>query len=346
MPDAPPDASPVEDLGDGVWSLPVPLPDSPLGVTHVYLLASAGGPVLVDTGWDHDASWDALVRGIERTGHAVQDVRGAVVTHFHPDHSGLVGRLRASSDAWIAMHPADIAVTRRLASVPAQERRAAIADQLRRSGFPDEDVRALLDARHLFSPSAVPDLALADGEAVDLPGRDLRAVWTPGHTPGHLCLHLADGGRLFTGDHVLPRITPHVGQFPLLDPEGDPLGAFLASQARVGRLPDADRLVCLPSHEGRFRGLTARAAEITAHHEERLEETAGLLSAGPATLWEVTSRLAWRRPWSDMRVQARHMAASETAAHLRLLEERGLARRTGAHDLPRWAALAPAQRQA
>ncbi|MFJ9558120.1 MBL fold metallo-hydrolase [Nocardiopsis sp. NPDC101807] len=341
-----PDAPPVEDLGDGVWSLPVPIPGNPLGFTYVYVLTGSDGPVLVDTGWDHDESWEALVRGLARTGHAVEQVRGAVLTHFHPDHAGLAGRLREASGAWIAMHPADIAVTEHLGSVPARTRRASIADQLRRSGFPDEDVRALLDGPRPFTPPAVPDLALEDGAAVDLPGRDLRAVWTPGHTPGHLCLHLADGGRLFTGDHVLPHITPHVGRFPLLSDTGDPLGAFLDSQARVGRLPDADRLVCLPSHESRFTGLTARSAEITAHHEQRLDEMSALLSEGPATLWEVTSRLAWKRPWAGMRVQARHMAAAETAAHLRLLETRGLARRSEKDGLPRWVAVAPAPRPA
>ncbi|WP_017570120.1 MBL fold metallo-hydrolase, partial [Nocardiopsis halotolerans] len=256
------DTPPVEDLGDGVWSLPVPIPGNPLGFTHVYVLSGSGGPVLVDTGWDHDDAWDALTRGLKQTGHSVEEVRGAVLTHFHPDHSGLAGRLRASSDAWIAMHPADIAVTEHLAATPVEVRLDGITDQLRRSGFPEEDVRSLGEVGNLVNAPAIPDTSLSDGEAVDLPGRDLRAVWAPGHTPGHLCLHLADGGRLFTGDHVLPRITPHVGQFPLLSTDGDPLGDFLTSQEAVGRLPGADRLECLPSHETRFRGLATRAGEI------------------------------------------------------------------------------------
>ncbi|WP_159943040.1 MULTISPECIES: MBL fold metallo-hydrolase [unclassified Nocardiopsis] len=337
MSDTPPSAPPpVEDLGDGVWSLTVPIPGNPLGFTYVYVLTGSEGPVLVDTGWDHDESWEALVRGLKQTGHEVEQVRGAVLTHFHPDHSGLVARLRAASDAWIAMHPADIAVLERLNASPVPDRLDAITGQLRRSGFPEEDVRALRETPGLLSTPAVPDLPLADGERVDLPGRDLRAVWTPGHSPGHLCLHLADGRRLFTGDHVLPGITPHVGQFPLLSEDGDPLGDFLTSQAGIARLPDADRLVCLPSHEGRFTGLAERTRRITTHHEERLDEMAALLARGPATLWEIASGLPWKRPWERMSVRSRHMAASETAAHLRLMEERGLAERTGREGTPRW----------
>ncbi|WP_304453739.1 MBL fold metallo-hydrolase [Nocardiopsis sp. YSL2] len=350
-----PDVPPVEDIGDGVWSLPVPIPGNPLGFTYVYLLTGPEGPVLVDTGWNHDESWDALVEGVKQTGHTMDQIRGAVLTHFHPDHTGLVGRLREHSDAWTAMHPADIAVIERLASADEAERADSIADQLLRAGFPAEDLDAFRADPHVLAPPAVPDRVLADGATVDLPGRDLRAVWTPGHTPGHLCLHLPEDRLLFTGDHVLPRITPHVGQFPLHSPDGDPLGDFLRAQEQVGRLPDADRLLCLPAHETRFRGTAARAAEITAHHEERLDQIAALLDDGPATLWELTTRLPWRRPWADMRLLARHMAASETAAHLRTLEERRRALRTDTEpcaathptspptgaQVPRWGAVHP-----
>lgn len=326
----------VEKLTGGVWSLPIPIPDNPLGFTYVYLVEGSEGPLLIDTGWNHDQSWQALLRAVERTGHTIEEIRGAVLTHFHPDHAGLAGRLRKTTGAWIAMHPADIAVLQHLGHRSMEERRAIMATQLRRAGFPEEDVEALLLVDPLPA-SAIPDRELQDGTVIDLPGRDLRAVWTPGHSPGHLCLHLADGDVLFTGDHVLPRITPHVGQFPLTADDGNPLGDFLTSQGSIGRTADADRLVCLPSHERRFTNLTRRTKEITAHHEERLDETTALLTEGPATLWEITSGMSWRRPWNDMRVHARHMAAAETAAHLRLLEERGRIHRTGSDTLPRWA---------
>lgn len=335
---------PVEDLGEGLWSIPVPVPHNPIGFTYVYAVSAPGGPVLIDTGWDHDDSWDALVSGLKQAGHGVDEVQGAVLTHFHPDHSGLAGRLREASDAWVAMHPADIEVLRRLEERSQDERSASVLEQLTRAGFPEQDLDAFRAAPNVFQSPALPDRALGDGERLDVPGLDLRPVWTPGHTPGHLCLHLADRDLLFTGDHVLPRITPHVGQFPLDSADGDPLGDFLASQARIGAMPGAEELLCLPSHETRFTDLAARTAEIVDHHEERLDFMARLLDRGPATLWELTSRLEWRRPWADMRLLARHMAASETAAHLRLLEERGRITRSGPADLPRWASVAEAQR--
>ncbi|MFD7369793.1 MBL fold metallo-hydrolase [Nocardiopsis alba] len=333
------DVPPPEDLGEGLWSIPVPVPDNPIGFTHVYALPTPEGPVLIDTGWNHDTSWDALVSGLGKAGHTVDRVVGAVITHFHNDHSGLTGRLREASGAWIAMHPRDIDVLDRLSEHGPRERAASVIAQMTRAGFPDEDIEAFRASPTVFRPPARPDLALNDGERVPVTGLDLRAVWTPGHTPGHLCLHLPDRALLFTGDHVLPRITPHVGQFPLDSPEGDPLGDFLTAQAGIGDLPDADRLLCLPSHETRFTDLPGRTRRIVSHHEERLTAMAALLSQGPTTLWELTSRLEWRRPWEHMRITARHMAASETAAHLRTLEERNLATRKGPMDLPRWVAV-------
>src|SRR4051795_11896084 len=77
----------------GVWSIRVPFPDNPLGYTLVYALeTAAGGPVLVDAGWDDPASLAALERGLAAIGTAVSDVRGVLVTHHHPDHHGLAGR--------------------------------------------------------------------------------------------------------------------------------------------------------------------------------------------------------------------------------------------------------------
>ena len=57
---------------------------------------------------------------------------------------------------------------------------------------------------------AEPDLRLTDGSLVPAKGLDLRAVTTPGHSPGHICLVDEPHGLIFSGDHVLPRISPHI----------------------------------------------------------------------------------------------------------------------------------------
>ena len=59
-------------------------------------------------------------------------------------------------------------------------------------------------------------------------GRELVALHTPGHTPGHLCFYERTTGTLFSGDHVLSFINTSPGLRPhsTADPVGDYLGSF------------------------------------------------------------------------------------------------------------------------
>ena len=171
-----------------------------------------------------------------------------------------------------------------------------------------------------------PDVLLNDGDDIDLPGRRLRVVWTPGHTPGHICLHDADHALLLTGDHLLPRITPNVGLAP--GGQGSPLGGYLASLRRVR---DYDSAEALPAHEYRFRDIAARADAIADHHKARAEEIISVIaSSGRPTMWQVAQQLTWSRGWAALHGMMRRMALAETLAHLQHLVTTGdLAPATG-----------------
>ncbi|MCX5057476.1 MULTISPECIES: MBL fold metallo-hydrolase [unclassified Streptomyces] len=325
----------VSDHGGGVRSVQVPIPDNPLGHTLVYVVDTDRGPVLVDTGWDDPASWDTLVEGLAAAGTAVSEVHGVVITHHHPDHHGLSGKVREASGAWIAMHAADSAIVRRTRETRPGRWFSYMAAKLTAAGAPDEHVAPLRDAAPRttlpgFSP-ALPDREIVPGELLDLPGRRLRAIWTPGHTPGHVCLHLEEehparlpgSGRLFSGDHLLPRITPHIGLYE--DPDDatvtDPLGDYLDSLERVGRLAAAE---VLPAHQHTFTDAAARVRELLAHHEERLTGLRALL-VEPLTAWQVAERMEWNRPWAQIPYGSRNIAVSEAEAHLRRLVKLGRA---------------------
>ncbi|WP_328678404.1 MBL fold metallo-hydrolase [Streptomyces sp. NBC_00322] len=328
----------VIDHGGGVWSIEVPIPDNPLGHTLVHLLDTDRGPVLVDTGWDDPASWDTLAAGLGSLGVGVGDVHGVVITHHHPDHHGLSGQVREASGAWIAMHAADSAVVRRTREAEPGLWLDYLADKLTRAGAPDEHTAPLREARASGRMrtlpglrAALPDREIVPGELLDLAGRRLRAIWTPGHTPGHVCLHLEEdhpakrpgNGRLFSGDHLLPEITPHIGLYE--DPDDatvtDPLGDYLDSLERIGRLAPAE---VLPAHQYAFPDAASRVRELLGHHEERL---AGLLAllAEPLTPWQVAERMEWNRPWDQIPYGSRNIAVSEAEAHLRRLVKLGKA---------------------
>jgi glyoxylase-like metal-dependent hydrolase (beta-lactamase superfamily II) len=49
-------------------------------------------------------------------------------------------------------------------------------------------------------PPTTPTRRLVDGDTIDLGGRSLAVVHTPGHSPGSVCFFDQDRGMLFTGD--------------------------------------------------------------------------------------------------------------------------------------------------
>jgi glyoxylase-like metal-dependent hydrolase (beta-lactamase superfamily II) len=180
-----------------------------------------------------------------------------------------------------------------------------------------------------FTQIALPDRELADGDLADVPGWRLRALHTPGHTPGHLCFIDEGSKRLFAGDHILPRITPNIS----LEPDGpaSPLADYLLSLAKVRDLNVEE---VMPAHEWRFRGLAVRADEIAAHHERRLAELLAAIAAHPnATPWDLASKLTWSRSWDQYSGHLRVSAVTETAAHVRELVDRGLVAASGG-DVP------------
>ncbi|WP_097924938.1 MBL fold metallo-hydrolase [Streptomyces sp. wa1063] len=328
----------VTDHGGGVHSIKVPIPDNPLGHTLVHLVDTDRGPVLIDTGWDDPASWDTLVAGLDALGTAVADVHGVVITHHHPDHHGLSGQVREASGAWIAMHEADTAIVRRTRASEPGTWLDYLTRKLAAVGAPEDHLAPLRAARgggRLRTlpglRAALPDREIVPGELLDLAGRRLRAVWTPGHTPGHVCLHLeerhpaglAGHGRLFSGDHLLPGISPHIGLYE--DPDDttvtDPLGDYLASLERIGRLGVAE---VLPAHQHAFTDAGGRVRELLDHHEERLTGLLALL-ATPLSPWQLAERMEWNRPWEQIPHGSRSIAVSEAESHLRRLVKLGRA---------------------
>ena len=325
---------PVERLAGDLWSIPVPIPSNPLRYVSSYAFAAGGGLVLLDTGWDADESWQALVAGLAAIGASPRDVRGVLVTHMHFDHSGLAARVRERSGAWIGMHRADQDI---LARPDYQDAELAVAEQVRwlgALGAPADQAREGAGTPAdfaLFTSVARADRFVEDGDLIDIPGWSLRAVHTPGHTPGHLCFLETRANLLFSGDHVLPRISPNIS--PERAGAADPLGDYLDSLGKVGALP-VDEV--LPAHEWRFRGAAARTKQIVEHHHHRLAELVTAAREHPgSTPWELAGHLTWSRPWSQYGGQLRVFAVTETLAHLRYLVRRGRLTVTG-QDVPRY----------
>jgi glyoxylase-like metal-dependent hydrolase (beta-lactamase superfamily II) len=322
---------PVERLREGAWSIPVPISSGTMRYTNVYAFASQDGLTLVDAGWDDETSWAALAGGLAETGHAVADVRRVLVTHAHRDHIGQAARVRRAAGALIVMHPLEAASLATLLRAGETRREEELA-WMRRCGVPDDLAVGMLPTSIDFRLDlAEPDVLVNDGQLLSVPGWRLRALWTPGHTPGHLAFAEEDAGWLMSGDTLLPRISPHISA----DPTGDrnTLKEFLSTVDRLGTVT-ADEV--LPAHEYRFRGLATRTVQLLAHHETRLAELVANVAEDGSTAWELATKNTWARPWSDMPPMLRRLAVSETLAHLDLLADRCVLNRIAFDDVELW----------
>lgn len=316
---------PVEQVRPGLWSIPVPIPDNPLRYLLAYAFVTPDGVALIDTGWQTQEGWEALVDGLHATGHDVTDVTHVAITHLHPDHFGLVPRLLETTDPQLIIHRNDAKHLRHFTDAETAAMDAEDLAELARLGMP-VDIPGItgLPAFVRLPKGRRADVELEHDAALNIPGWNLRAIWTPGHTQGHLCFVDEDAGVIVTGDHLLPRISPNIATGPFA--RHSPLSEYLVSLANTENLGD---LEALPAHEYRFRGLAGRVTDLLGHHEQRLDEITEAIDTEPeSTAWEITQRVSWSRPFADLPPLLAMMALRETHAHLIVLRERGLVTET------------------
>ena len=313
------------ELLPGVWRLPLPLHDSPLGHVNTYLVRADDGYLLVDCGWDTADTLRALEGHLRALDIRLPDVRQLVITHIHPDHYGLAGRLREITSAELSFHRLErLYIESRY--VDADVLLSEMREWLHLNGTPPAELdhlnrasMSMLDRVQI----AFPDRTLDGGEEIQCGQYAFRVIWTPGHSAGHICLYDARNKVLLSGDHVLPHITPSVGLH--VRTTVNPLSDYLDSLRLIGRL---EAELVLPGHGEPFQGLPERTEELLAHHRRRLDEIVQLLSkqvGESLTGYEIASRMNWsrRRTWDDLTGFERRMAVSEALAHIELLHARG-----------------------
>ena len=302
------------------WRLPMA---GPLKHVNGFVLAGADGLTLIDTGFNSDealAHWRALLGG-PLAGKRIAQV---LCTHFHPDHVGLAGWLCRTLDAPLAMTRTEWLQLRLLTA----DARDDVPDEMvafwRAAGWTEEQVAAASargwgNFRRMVSRLPLGFRRLVEGDVLQLGGAAWEVVIGSGHSPEHACLLDAKRGILIAGDQVLPRISSNVS-LTVSEPEGDPLGDWLSSIARLKRLP-ADLLV-LPGHGDPFIGLHVRLDQLAAEHAERLDKVAAHL-VEPQRAVDCFAQL-FRRP---IGADVIGMATGEALAHLRHLEVTGRATR-------------------
>lgn len=316
----------LSEVAAGVFELRLPIPFED-GLVNVFLFTNGDDADLLDCGMNSDESLDAIHRAVQEVG--ARRLRRLVVTHIHPDHYGAAGTLAGGGRADLYMHRLEVPLVHpryvELEHLVAEVRRYLLIN-----GVPEDEAEVLSNSQRALSQVVKPTdpaVQLDGAELVDLGSHRLRVEWTPGHSPGHVCLYDPEHGMLFAGDHVLPELSPNIGLHPQSTP--DPLHDYLSGLRRMAELGPKQ---VFPAHGRPFSTIQARVDTLISHHERRLDQIEHLLGAEDRSGWQVAIDL-----WGPREnLYEKRLALQEGLAHLQALAVDGRVSKSVTPGSVRW----------
>jgi len=262
---------------------PVRTPTKPPAThTNCYLITSPKEFLIVDPGSPYEDEQTALAE-------CVDDLirkrwltpREIILTHFHPDH---IAGVNALNSFLARNHRYRIPVaTHRLTA-------ELLKDQFTVARF------------------------IEDNDLIEMEDIRLRALYTPGHARGHLCLYDERTGALISGDNVVG-----FGSV-LIDPADGNMREYLASLERMRSLRNLS--VLFGGHGPPVANPYQKIDEYIAHRLQREEKILAAVRDGAATPAEIVTRV-----YTDVSPKALVMAERAVLAHLEKLIQEGLVKR-------------------
>lgn len=316
---------PALELAPGLYQLTLPMPFR-LNHVHVYLVEADDGFMLIDTGVNTADAFAGLQRKLHQLGLDFDAITQIVITHFHSDHCGQAARICELGGAQIVMGATERDVQEGIQTGPDNEREEPFLHH----GLPPEQAKQHAEVLPYLKSLSIPfevDVHIGPGHTLLAKRRRLEAFITPGHTPGHVCLLLPEEKLMFSGDHILQKITPNIGWHSYSGP--DPLGDYLNS-LRATLTLGAERL--LPSHGLVVEDPETRIHELLRHHDRRLQSCLEALGSTPTTAYEVSMQVFG----NALDTFGRWMALGETLSHLEHLVHQGLLSKTEVADCVRY----------
>ena len=309
------------------------------GPTWAYLFENEG-LTLIDAG--AVGSYSMLAEGIQEAGFEPRDIERVIVTHGHQDHDGAAGDLAEDTGAelwahsiyehllphnpWDIQRAATTELQQEMQRVVKNDRETNFSDSSRWSSYSDRH-KVYVDQRRQYDV----EHGITDGETHG----DLTFMQAPGHSPDEICIMM--DGLVFTGDHVLPEITPHPtmkthygddikSSMPAHFHDEDKfygLATYLTSLQKVVDL--GEEVAVLPAHrlfnrnKFNFQNVS-RASEVIDHHAGRLSRILQRIGSKPTSLESITRGVFSKRKLIGGNL---YMALSEIVAHIEILEDVG-----------------------
>lgn len=303
----------MEQVKDNIYRIQIPLP-FPLRWIYAYAIKGKNGWTIIDTGLhtkDTELIWQEFLQT-----HQIKwnDIEKIILTHYHPDHYGAAGWLQEKSGAPVYISSIDDHSANLFWFSKGNNMGITMRDFYIHHGMYRELAEKMIEHMYEFISWVSPKpkvTYIEDGSYIQLGDDQYQAILTPGHSDGHICFYQPQKKFLFSGDHILPKITPNVSLWPK-GTDRNPLKSFINSLNKINKY-DID--IAFPAHKNICTNVQNRIEELLEHHRERLDKVLTWVGT-KSTGYEVCKLMFGK----DLSVHQLRFAMAETLAHLVYLE--------------------------
>ncbi len=311
---------------EGVYRFKIDVPFE-VKFVCIYLLKIDNKNVLIDAGLNL-GDWSKVFFSVLNDAKLnIKDIDYCIISHAHLDHVGLLKKFkRKNPNLQILMHDITNEILK-WSTDPENFKEIEIsaekmAQEMIKYGISDKQGKRI---SQFFTswPKMIryqkPDMLLHDGDEITFGTNKLKIIWTPGHSFGHICVFDQNKQHLFSGDHILSEITPHIGVFNISPALKDKynfnniLGNYLESLDRIDKL---NPKIIFPGHQKIIYNPHRRILDIKEHHKNRLKEIFDLIVDKPLT----PHRISQIHFGEDLDEMNGFLALNEVLSHLIYLE--------------------------
>lgn len=305
------------EIADNIHKITIPTPFA-VGPVNLYYF-DGETPSLIDTGPSSPETLKMLQEALSSIGRKLSDIEKIFITHGHLDHFGLASKLKELFNPEVFIHTDDLyrllidPYTRIEAN---RENSVAIYKEF---GIPAQIVSVILDFPKVFYAHAglvSGAKGFCDGDKFLLGDRLLEIIHCPGHSPGAVCFYDAGAKALFSGDHLLKKITPNpLIEMPLSGRQRQfkSLPNYLNSLEKVESL---DVEITWPGHGEEIKDIGELCEKLRGHHQKRKELILSIIGSGDKTIYQSVLEI-----FNNLAPRDVFLGVSEVVAHLDLLED-------------------------
>ncbi|GAA0458509.1 MBL fold metallo-hydrolase [Alkalibacillus silvisoli] len=297
-----------------IHQITVPTPYA-VGDVHCYLYVN-DTVTLFDAGVKTEEAWNAFQEQLKEIGLNKEDIKQIVLTHHHPDHTGLIGHFD-HVDA-IYGHPI-VDLWLKQDDHYFKHYMNFFNKLYNQFGVPHQFRQIDKTVQNAFKFQGEGRLTHTLLEGDDIPGLpSMSVIESKGHAQSHLSFYDRHNGNLIAGDHLLKHISSNpILEAPLMG-ESERPKSLIAYRESMQKMDQYAIDTVFPGHGETFKFNSKLIAHRLKRQEERAEHVLNYLKENESTPFEVCQYLFPKHYEKQF-----GLTMSEAIGQLDYLEEQG-----------------------